>query len=162
MGNGGREAQRGEDDGREGGKGKGRAHLVTANLLGDVIQRLYDPQPELLPLLVFRDGDVFDVAYFAEVVYAASLTSSASASLSGCTRSIHPFASPDYIGLLFHSRPKLNSHRIGSPKSHALEYTAQRKIRLTISAPQQGSRTRPPYPAHHTPPRYNRYHPALP
>lgn len=66
----------------EGEKGTVGADLVAPNLFGDVIQRLYNPQTKLLPLLIFRDGDVFDVAYFAEIVYTAALTPLASASLS--------------------------------------------------------------------------------
>lgn len=42
--------------------------LVAANLLGNVVKGLNDPQAELLPLLVLRDGDVFDVANEAEIV----------------------------------------------------------------------------------------------
>ena len=38
-------------------------HLVAPNLLGDVIQRLDDTQPEFLALLVFPHDDVFDVAH---------------------------------------------------------------------------------------------------
>ena len=39
--------------------------LVAARLLGNEIQRLDNLQPKLFPLLVFRDSDVFDVAYYA-------------------------------------------------------------------------------------------------
>ena len=42
--------------------------LVAPDLLGDVVQRLDDAQPELLALLVLGDGDVLDVADLAEVV----------------------------------------------------------------------------------------------
>lgn len=43
-------------------------NLITANSLPDMIQRVNDMQSQFLPLLVFRHGDVFDVAYSAEVV----------------------------------------------------------------------------------------------
>jgi hypothetical protein len=42
--------------------------LVTAHLGGDEVERLNDAQPELLPLLVFCDGDVLDVTYQTEAV----------------------------------------------------------------------------------------------
>jgi hypothetical protein len=42
--------------------------LVAANVLRDKVQRLDDPQTELLALLVLCDSDVFDVADEAEVV----------------------------------------------------------------------------------------------
>jgi len=44
--------------------------LVAADVLGDEIERLDELQAELLALLVFGDGDVFDVPDQAEVVYA--------------------------------------------------------------------------------------------
>lgn len=50
--------------------------LVAAHILGDEIQRLDDLQPELLALLIFGYGDVFDVAYFAKVVDARTFTES--------------------------------------------------------------------------------------
>nr|POE79469.1 hypothetical protein CFP56_07534 [Quercus suber] len=53
------------------GLGAVEDRLVATRVLGDVIQRLDDAQPELLALLVFRDRDVFDVAHEAEVVDAA-------------------------------------------------------------------------------------------
>jgi hypothetical protein len=45
--------------------------LVAADLLGDEVERLDDPQAELLALLVLGDRDVFDVADEAEGVDAA-------------------------------------------------------------------------------------------
>ena len=42
--------------------------LVAADLLRHKVQRLDYPQPKLLALLVFRDGDVFNVADEPEVV----------------------------------------------------------------------------------------------
>ena len=42
--------------------------LVAAHVLGDIIERLDDAQPQLLALLVLRDRDVLDVADQAEVV----------------------------------------------------------------------------------------------
>lgn len=42
--------------------------LVAANVLRDKVQRLDDPQTELLSLLVLCDSDVFDVADETEVV----------------------------------------------------------------------------------------------
>lgn len=49
--------------------------LITAHLLSDEIQRLDHFQAELLSLLIFCHGDVFDVAYYAEVVDADLETS---------------------------------------------------------------------------------------
>lgn len=43
--------------------------LVAADFFRNCVQSLYYPQPELFPLLVFCDGDVFDVGDEAEVVY---------------------------------------------------------------------------------------------
>jgi hypothetical protein len=42
--------------------------LVAADLLGDVIERLNDPQSQLLALLILRDRDVLDVANYSQVV----------------------------------------------------------------------------------------------
>jgi hypothetical protein len=42
--------------------------LVASHLLRDKVQRLDELQPKLLPLLVFRDGDIFDVANKAKVM----------------------------------------------------------------------------------------------
>jgi hypothetical protein len=44
--------------------------LVAARLLGDEVERLDDAQPQLLALLVLRDGDVLDVPDRAQVVNA--------------------------------------------------------------------------------------------
>ena len=65
------DGKRGSRKGIEKGEGKGEENLVAADFLGNVIQGLDDAQTEFLALLVFGDGDVFDVAYFAEVVNAA-------------------------------------------------------------------------------------------
>jgi len=43
-------------------------YLVTAHLLGDVVQRLNDSQPQLLALLIFGNSNVFDMTHKAEVV----------------------------------------------------------------------------------------------
>jgi len=45
--------------------------LVAANLLGDVIEGLDQPQAELLTLLVFGDGNVFNVSDGTETVNTA-------------------------------------------------------------------------------------------
>ena len=50
----------------------GIADLVAPNLLGYVVEGLYYPQTELLPLLVLVDDDVFDVAHQAKIMYAVS------------------------------------------------------------------------------------------
>lgn len=42
--------------------------FITSNLLGNEIERLNDLKPEFLALLVFRDGNVFDVAYDAKIM----------------------------------------------------------------------------------------------
>lgn len=47
--------------------------LVTSDVLGHVVQRLDDAQPELLALLVLRDGDVFNVSDQTHVVYELAL-----------------------------------------------------------------------------------------
>jgi hypothetical protein len=44
--------------------------LVATDLLGDVVEGLYDSETELLALLVLCDGDIFDVAYSAQAVNA--------------------------------------------------------------------------------------------
>jgi len=49
--------------------------LVASNILGHVVQSLYYPQAKLLPLLVFCDGDVLDVAYKTQVVNARVIIS---------------------------------------------------------------------------------------
>ena len=50
----------------------GVTDLVAPNLLSYVVEGLYYPQTELLPLLVLVDDDVFDVAHQAEIMYAVS------------------------------------------------------------------------------------------
>lgn len=52
-----------------------RSDLVTANFLRNSIEGLYYSQPKLLPLLIFRDGDVFDVCDEPEVVYTMPFSS---------------------------------------------------------------------------------------
>jgi hypothetical protein len=47
--------------------------LIAAHFRGDEVERLDDLQSELFALLVFRDGDVFDVSDEAEVVDAGVL-----------------------------------------------------------------------------------------
>lgn len=42
--------------------------LVAANLLGNVVEGLDQPEAELLALLILCDGDVFDVADLAQAV----------------------------------------------------------------------------------------------
>ena len=42
--------------------------LVAAHVLRHIVQSLNDPQPEFLALLIFRDGNVFDVPDETEVV----------------------------------------------------------------------------------------------
>lgn len=42
--------------------------LVTANLFGDVVESLDESEAELLALLVFGDGDVFDMSDRTEAV----------------------------------------------------------------------------------------------
>ena len=49
-------------------------NLVTTNLLSQRIQRLYYPQPKLLPLLILGNGDIFDVTDETEVMYTAITT----------------------------------------------------------------------------------------
>ena len=46
--------------------------LVAADFLRDKVQRLDDPQTELLALLVLCDSNIFDVADEAEVVDATA------------------------------------------------------------------------------------------
>ena len=41
----------------------GGTHLITPNLLRNIIQRLNNPQPQLLPLLVFRNRDILNMAH---------------------------------------------------------------------------------------------------
>lgn len=43
-------------------------NLITSKLFSDMIQGVDDMQTEFFALLVFRDGNVFDVAYLAEIV----------------------------------------------------------------------------------------------
>ena len=42
--------------------------LVASHLLRDEVQCLNELQPKFLPLLVFRDGDIFDVSNKAKVM----------------------------------------------------------------------------------------------
>jgi len=42
--------------------------LVTTHFLGDKIQGLDYLEAQLLPLLVLGDSDIFDVAYYAQIV----------------------------------------------------------------------------------------------
>lgn len=42
--------------------------LITTRLLSNEVQRLDNLQPELLPLLVLRDSDIFDVSDYAQVM----------------------------------------------------------------------------------------------
>lgn len=44
--------------------------LVAPNLLSYVVESLYYTEPQLLPLLVFIDDDIFNVAHQAKIVYA--------------------------------------------------------------------------------------------
>ena len=44
--------------------------LVASNILGHVVQSLYYPQAKLLPLLIFCDRDVLDMAHETQVVNA--------------------------------------------------------------------------------------------
>lgn len=50
---------------------RGRAYLVTAHLSSNVIEGVDERQAKPLPLVVFRDGNVFDVALDAEFEKAA-------------------------------------------------------------------------------------------
>ena len=50
----------------------GVTDLVASNLLRYVVEGLYYPQTELLPLLVLVDDDVFNVAHQAKIMYAIS------------------------------------------------------------------------------------------
>lgn len=43
--------------------------FVTSDLLGNIVQRLYDPQPQLFPLLILVHRDVFNVSDSSHVVY---------------------------------------------------------------------------------------------
>lgn len=45
-------------------------HLVAPNLLSYVVESLYYTEPQLLPLLVFIDDDIFNMAHQAKIVYA--------------------------------------------------------------------------------------------
>ena len=40
-----------------------RAYLIASDLLSNVVQRLYYPEPKLLPLLILVDYNVLDVSY---------------------------------------------------------------------------------------------------
>lgn len=42
--------------------------LITARLLSNEVQRLDNLQPELLPLLILRDSDVFDMSDYTQVM----------------------------------------------------------------------------------------------
>lgn len=44
--------------------------LVAPNLLSYVVESLYYTEPQLLPLLIFIDDDIFNVAHQAKIVYA--------------------------------------------------------------------------------------------
>ena len=45
-----------------------QTHLIAPNLLRHKVQRLYNPQPQLLPLLIPRDCNVLNVSHTAQVV----------------------------------------------------------------------------------------------
>lgn len=47
--------------------------LVAADVDGDRVERVDEPEAELLALVVFADGDVFDVSDCAEVVDAEKI-----------------------------------------------------------------------------------------
>lgn len=44
--------------------------LVAPNLLSYVVEGLYYTEPQLLPLLIFIDDDVFNMAHQTKIVYA--------------------------------------------------------------------------------------------
>jgi hypothetical protein len=80
--------------------------LVAANVLRDKVQRLDDPQTELLALLVLCDSDVFDVADEAEVVDAKVVISkSAIGSISSAWLPKQLFIIPEQSKLTISSQP---------------------------------------------------------
>jgi len=46
----------------------GYAYLVTPHLLRHMIQRLYNPQPQLLPLLILCDRNILNMPYQPQTV----------------------------------------------------------------------------------------------
>jgi hypothetical protein len=71
--------------------------LVASHLLRDEVQCLNELQPKFLPLLVFRDGNIFDVANKAKVMDAVANINKRSANLpaNGLTISA-PLTMPPY------------------------------------------------------------------
>ena len=57
--------------------------LVTPRILRHIVQSLYDPQPELLALLVLSHGNVLNMADETEVVYATVRKQSALLNMAG-------------------------------------------------------------------------------
>ena len=58
--------------------------LITPDLLADMIQRLNNPQPQLLPLLILPHHDILDMPYTPQIVYELLLHHDAA-------RADHPF-----------------------------------------------------------------------
>ena len=72
LSGGGRRGEMVRRDGRGRTDHTGVTDLVAPHLLSYVVEGLYYPQTELLPLLVLVDDDVFNVAHQAEIMYAVS------------------------------------------------------------------------------------------
>lgn len=52
-------------------------HLITANLRSNIIQRLNNPQPQLLPLLSLLNSDVLDMPHETELMNKLALDNQA-------------------------------------------------------------------------------------
>ena len=57
---------------QSGRRKKGTAHLIASHLLSHIIQRLNNPQPEFLALLILGDGDILNMSHEAQLMYTIS------------------------------------------------------------------------------------------
>ena len=48
-------------------------YLITPNLLSNEIQRLDNPQPQLLPLLIFRDRNILNMPHQPQIMNEVAL-----------------------------------------------------------------------------------------
>ncbi len=46
-----------------------RTHLIASHFLRNVVQRLYYPQAQLLPLLILRHGNILNMSHQTQIMY---------------------------------------------------------------------------------------------
>jgi hypothetical protein len=77
--------------------------LIAPHLLRDKVQCLNELQSQFLPLLIFRDGDIFDVSYETEVMDAVSNISKRSANRPADRLTISaPLTTPQFLQCVLH------------------------------------------------------------